>query len=246
MAVQTQEAQVVGVRDLSPLVRELTLSPLEWKVSFKPGQWVSLHLPVGQHPPLLRAYSMAEPQSASGHLVLVFDRVPQGLGSGYLFTLKTGDKVLLAGPYGKFVMPEPLTQDLLMVTRYTGIVPIHCMVKHLFAGVHSGSGHAPEVSSKNITLVYGSPNPQEFIYHGEFVALATRHSTFRYVPLLLGGDGHTENDAQPLIDAIRPLVKDRRDLLPMVSGIKAFVLPLRAYFAELGYGRKEIRHETYN
>ncbi len=239
MAVETQEAQVVGVRDLSPLVRELTLLPLERKVTFKAGQWISLHLPVGQRPPLLRAYSMAEPQSASGHLVLAFDRVPRGLGSGYLFTLKTGDRVVLAGPYGKFVMPEPLTQDLLLVARYTGIVPIRCMIKHLFAGTHSGGGCVPEVIQKSITLVYGSPNAQEFIYHSEFVELASRHSTFRYIPLPLG-------DSQPVIEAIRPLMKERRDLLPMMSGIKAFVHPLRTYFAELGFGRKEIRHETYD
>jgi phenol hydroxylase P5 protein len=189
---------------------------------------------------------MAEPQSSSDHLVLAFDRVPQGLGSGYLFTLNPGDKVVLAGSYGKFVMPEPLTQDLLLVARYTGIVPIRCMIKHLFAGAHSGGGHVTEVAQRNITLVYVSPNPQEFIYHGEFVELASQHSTFRYIPLPPGEDGHTENDGQPVIEAIRPLVKGRRDLLPMISGIKAFVYPLRAYFAAMGFGRKEIRHETYD
>jgi ferredoxin-NADP reductase len=189
---------------------------------------------------------MAEPQSASGHLVLAFDRVPQGLGSGYLFTLKTGDKVLLAGPYGKFVLPEPLTQNLLMVARYTGIVPIHCMLKHLFARAHSGGGPDPEVSQRNVTLVYDSSHPQEFIYHDEFVALASRHRRFRYMPLSIEGDRTTKDDSRFMIESIRPLVKDRRDLLPMVSGIKAFVQPLRIYFAELGFGRKEIRHETYD
>jgi ferredoxin-NADP reductase len=237
--VQTQEAQVTEVRDLSPLVRELTLMPLGWEVSFKPGQWVSLHLPVGQHPPLLRAYSLAEPQSVSGHLVLAFDRVPRGLGSGYLFTLKTGDKVVLAGPYGKFVLPEPLTQDLLLIARYTGIVPIRCMLKYLFAGAYDGDGPVPAEVQRNITLVYGSPHSEEFIYHREFVGLASRYSAFRYMPFPLG-------DSQPVVEAIGPLVKGRRDLLPMVSGIKAFVHPLRTYLTELGFGRKEIRHETYD
>ena len=92
MAVETQRAEVMSIRDLSPSVRELILSPLEHKISFKPGQWISLHLPVGEHPPLVRAYSMAEPQSPTGCLVLAFDRVPKGLGSGYLFMLKEGDK----------------------------------------------------------------------------------------------------------------------------------------------------------
>lgn len=246
MAVQTQEAQVVGVRDLSPSVRELTLSPLAWKVSFKPGQWISLHLPVGRHPPLLRAYSLAEPESVSGNLVLAFDRVPQGLGSGYLFALKTGDKVVLAGPYGKFLIPESLTQDLLFIARYTGIVPAHCMIKHLFAGELRGGNHLAEAIQKKSTLVYCAPNEQESIYHDEFVNLATRHSIFHYVPVVLSGIEHAEGDHRPVIETIAPLVEGRRDLLPMISGTKAFVQPLRTYFTDLGFGRKEIRHETYD
>ncbi|HET8580464.1 MAG TPA: FAD-binding oxidoreductase, partial [Nitrospiraceae bacterium] len=85
MAQPTQQAQVVSVRSLSPTVRELVLSPLERKIFFRPGQWVSLQLPVGEHPPLVRAYSMAEPEASSGHLVLALDHVPNGVGSGYLF-----------------------------------------------------------------------------------------------------------------------------------------------------------------
>jgi ferredoxin-NADP reductase len=236
MAVQIQQAQVVDVRQLSPLVRQLTLLPLEWEVSFKPGQWVSLHLPVGQRPPLLRAYSMAEPESSTGHIVLVFDRVPQGLGSGYLFTLQEGDKIALAGPYGKFVLPEQLNQDLLMIARYTGIVPAHCMIKHLLA----------TEQSTNVMLVYAGPKPQELIYHDEFAVLASRHQGFRYLPVLLGGDVNTGEDYKPMMETIDSLIGCRRDVLPMICGVKSFVHPLRTYFIELGFGRRELRYEIYD
>ena len=236
MTVQTQQAQVVRIRQLAPQVRELTLLPSEWKVSFKPGQWVSLHLPIGQRPPLLRAYSMAEPESTTGTLVLVFDRVPQGAGSGYLFRLQERDMVLMAGPYGRFAPPEPLTQDLLLIARYTGIVPLHCIIKHLFAN---------EVSTK-IMLVYGGPSQQELIYHDEFVELASRHHSFHYVPILLSGNGNRGEDYQRVMEAIRLLVRGRRDVFPMICGTQSFVHPLRTYFAELGFGKKEVRHETYD
>lgn len=236
MAVETKQAEVLRVRSLSPSVRELILSPLGHRVSFKPGQWISLHLPVGQRPPLIRAYSMAEPQSASGHLVLVFDRVPQGLGSRYLFTLKEGDKVLMVGPYGKFVLPEPLTQDLLLIGRYTGIVPLHCMIKHLFTC---------QVTQR-VTLVYGAPGREDLIYHDEFSRLATIHDIFRYAPTLLGGDKHTEGEVRPEIEVVASMFEGRRDFLPMICGVKAFVNPLRAYFTERGFGRREMRHEIYD
>src|SRR5439155_10878377 len=122
MGEPTQRANVTRARMLSPPVRELVLMPLESKITFKAGQWVSLKLPVGERQPLTRAYSMAEPESSSGELVLVFDRVPGGLGSGYLSSIQEGDDLVLAGPYGNFTVPLPLTIDLVLVARFTGIV----------------------------------------------------------------------------------------------------------------------------
>jgi ferredoxin-NADP reductase len=236
MAVQTQQAKVMSVRQLTSHVRELTILPLEWKLTFKPGQWVSLHLPIGQHPPLLRAYSIAEPESTTGNIVLVFDRVPQGLGSGYLFRLRERDHLLMAGPYGRFAIPEPLTQDLLMIARYTGIVPIHCIIKHLFAN---------KVPTR-IMLVYSGPSQQELIYHAEFLDLASRHDTFHYAPIILSGDGSRGEDYRPVMEAVRLLIGGGRNVFPMICGIQSFVRPLRTYFTELGFGKKDIRHETYD
>jgi NAD(P)H-flavin reductase len=90
------------------------LRPIEHPLSFKPGQWISLQLPVGDHPPLNRAYSLAEPPSTAGHLTLVFDHVPGGKGSGYLASLKPGERIPLSGPYGHFVLPDSAPQHLLI------------------------------------------------------------------------------------------------------------------------------------
>lgn len=235
MAEPTQEAAVLRVRLLSPSVREMVLAPLEQKISFKPGQWVSLKLPVGEHPPLNRAYSMAEPESASGHLVLAFDRVSHGLGSEYLFTMKEGDRVVLSGPYGHFVVPDPLTKDLVFIARYTGIVPIRCVLKQLFS--------TPPF--RDVTLIYGGPSRTELIYHDEFTALAAAQRNFHYVPTILNrqeADGESRSEAE----IVASLFGNRRDVFPMICGLKAFVRPLRTYFTERGFERRELRHETYD
>lgn len=235
MAQPTQQARVKSIRPLSPTVRELVLSPLDWTLSFKPGQWVSLKLPVGEHQPLNRAYSMAEPEAASGHLVLAFDRVSHGLGSEYLFTLKEGDHVVLSGPYGNFVVPDPLTKDLVFIARYTGIVPIRCIIKHLFAAPHP----------RKVSLIYGAPAHAELIYHDEFTALAATHPNFHYVSTILNRqEGGSES--RPEAEIVASLFGDRRDVFPMICGVKAFVRPLRAHFTERGFGRRELQHETYD
>jgi ferredoxin-NADP reductase len=102
MAEPTQTATVLSVTDLTPHVRQLIVKPQTTKISFQPGQWVSLTLPVGQKPPLNRAYSMATPALPTGELTLVFDRVPGGLGSNYLYRLTSGDELSFSGPVWTF------------------------------------------------------------------------------------------------------------------------------------------------
>ena len=236
MAQARQQAEVLSVRDLAPRVRELILSPLEQKISFRPGQWISLQLPVGKKPPLVRAYSMAEPEMHIGHLVLVFDRVPEGVGSGYLYTLKEGDKVVISGPHGKFVVPEPLPAELLLIGRFTGIVPLRCIIKDLLN----------QEQRPRITLVYSAARQMDLIYDEEFIALNEHDDTFRYTHLLFGGDAHAPEEHLPEIEVIASLLEGRRDFLPMVCGVREFIEPLRNYFRKLGFERRQIRHEIYD
>jgi len=236
MAEPTQRAKVMRARMLSPTVRELVVVPLESKISFKPGQWVSLKLPVGERPPLTRAYSMAEPESSSGELVLVFDRVPGGVGSGYLSSVKEGDELILAGPYGNFTVPRPLTVDLVLVARFTGIVPIRCILRDLFEGT----------VSCHVTLIYGTPTQMERIYHDELQEMAGRHKAFRYLPTVVDGSGPAGEERRSESEILASLWQGRKDFLPMVCGTKAFIRPLKTYLSELGFGRKEAKFETYD
>jgi ferredoxin-NADP reductase len=234
MAELTQPATVLSITDLTPHVRQLVLLPKIRKIVFQPGQWVSLQLPVGIKPPLNRAYSLAEPPSPTGQLTLVFDRVPDGVGSSYLYGLKTGDELLLSGPYGNFALPHPLDRDLLFTSRYTGLVPIHCILKQLAA-----SGALPQS-----ILISVGPAEDEWLYHNELLALTAQHPSFRYMPVAVNGTDQEVVEAT--LKLIRPLVTGRPKMTPLLSGVKGFVRPLRAYFIEKGYGRKEVKTETYD
>ena len=234
MAELTQPATVLSIMDLTPHVRQLVVLPTIQQVLFQPGQWVSLQLPVGAKPPLNRAYSLAEPPSPTGQLTLVFDRVPNGIGSSYLYGLKPGDELLLSGPYGNFPLPLPLNRELLLVSRYTGLVPIHCLLKHL-----ATSGALPEA-----TLIAIGPAEEELLYHEELLGLAVQHPSFRYMPVAVNGTDQEVVEAT--VKLLRPLVTGRLKVTPLLSGTRAFVRPLRAYLMEAGYDRKEVKAETYN
>lgn len=234
MAEFIQSATVLSVNDLTPHVRQLVLLPTVQKIAYQPGQWVSLKLPVGKQPPLNRAYSMAAPATESGELTLVLDRVPGGVGSGYLYTLKPGDEVPLSGPYGNFVLPPRLDRELIMVARYTGLVPIRCLLKQLYA----------QRQTAPILLIAVAPAEEELLFHQELLTLAVTHPGFRYLPLVAAGGEQQGVDLT--LSMLRPLIEDAPKVIPMLCGTKGFVSPLRAYFTEAGYDRKEVKTETYD
>ena len=234
MAELTQPATVLSVTDLTPHVRQLVVLPKIQRVLFQPGQWVSLKLPVGPKPPLNRAYSLAAPGTASGELTLVLDRVIGGLGSGYLYQLKPGDKIQLSGPYGNFTIPKQLDRELLCIARFTGLVPIRCMLKQLYSQRQTGS----------VLLIVVAPEENELFFHQELLTLAVTRPGFRYLPLVAAGGEQQGVDLT--LSMLRPLIDNAPKVIPMLCGTKGFVRPLRAYFVEAGYDRKEVKIETYD
>lgn len=234
MAEPTQPATVLSVTDLTPHVRRLVVKPQTTKLSFQPGQWVSLKLPVGPKPPLNRAYSIADPAPPNGELTLVFDRVPGGLGSNYLYQLTSGDELSLSGPYGHFVLPQTLGRELVMIARYTGLVPIRCILKQVFLS----NVQIPTL------LIAVAPNEGEVLFHQEWLTLAMQHASFRYLPLIAQ---HGEAEAvEKTLPMLTSLIKEQPKVIPLLCGTKAFVRPLRSYLMEHGYDRKEVKIETYD
>jgi ferredoxin-NADP reductase len=234
MAEFTQAATVLSVNDLTSHTRQLVLLPTVQTIVFKPGQWVSLKLPVGATPPLNRAYSMAVPGTPSGELTVIFDRVPGGVGSNYLYALKPGDVIHLSGPYGNFTLPQQLDRDLLFVARYTGLVPIRCMLKQLYA----------QRQTDTVLLIAVAPAEDEFLFHQELLTVAVTYPTFRYLSLVASeGEQQAVDLVRPML---RPLIEKAPKMIPMLCGTKGFVRPLRAYLVEAGYDRKEVKIETYD
>lgn len=238
MPLPTQTTRLEAIRPLSPRVREFHLAPPPEPIHFLPGQWISLQLPVGEKPPLVRAYSLAEPEDPSGRLVLALDLVPGGLGSGYLFSLAPGAEITFSGPLGNFVLPDPLDREILFVARYTGIVPVRCILRDLSA----------RPLPVPITLVYGGPEREELIYHDEFLAYAAREPRFGYLPILREPDPTWDGPVGEEIDLVRAGVAGRpRDYRPMIVGVRTFTQPLRAFFREeIGFDRREVVVEHYD
>ncbi|MBX3237050.1 MAG: hypothetical protein KF814_12935 [Nitrospiraceae bacterium] len=232
MSEQAQLAEIRSVTTLTTHTRQLILRPIERPLSFQPGQWISLQLPIGDRPPLNRAYSLAAPPSDNGDLCLVFDHVPDGLASTYLCGLQPGARFPFSGPYGRFVLPELQGKRLLLLGRYSGLVPLRCMIRAM----------ADRQNLPRTTLIAHAPSPDEHLYHEEFTALAKTNPNFTYEAVVNEPAGTLDGT----LAKVRQLVNGDRACVPMIAGIRAFAHPLRELFLELGFDRKEVKLETYD
>jgi ferredoxin-NADP reductase len=236
MPAQTQTTVIERTTLLAPEVKEIVLRSPEAPIAFEPGQWISLHLPVGEKPPLVRAYSLARPVDSSGSLTLCFDRVPGGLGSEYLFGRQVGDPITVAGALGHFKLPEPWETDLAFAARFTGIVPFRCMLLAL----------QDRPLPHRIHLVYGARCEEELIYHAEFQALVARDPNFDYHPTLMEPSAGWTGAVGPELELLDRAAPAWLPFHPMVCGVREFTRPARDFFQEMGFERRAVRVENYD
>jgi NAD(P)H-flavin reductase len=224
-------------RVIAPEVYLLRLGPVSPPQTWLPGQWASLHLPVGPHPPLVRAYSLAAPADGSGVMDLVFDVVDGGMGTEYLAALKPGDHIEMAGIYGKFVLPDPMPRHILFAARHTGIVPVRCIVESLKA----------MPNPPRVTLVQGAGQPEWLLYRDEFTALAKSQGWFSYYPTVLTPGGLWDGTEGDELALLRALPETETPYTPMLSGVRAFTQSVRAYYTgERGLERRAVKVENFD
>jgi CDP-4-dehydro-6-deoxyglucose reductase, E3 len=166
MPFQSFQATVDRVRDLTHDVRELGVRLREPKdIQFKAGQFISFDLtPPGGERLMIRPYSIASPPNESDRITLVFNRVPRGRGSTYLFNLREGDAVAFEGPQGSFYLRERM-RNVLLVATGTGLAPIRSMLLDLVDNGYAGTA----------TLYWGLRSQRDVYYQQEFEALAARY-----------------------------------------------------------------------
>src|SRR6266545_2798414 len=172
MPLQRFRATVCRVHDLTHDVREIDLRLVEpLQIAFKAGQFVSFE--VGRNEKqqeLIRPYSIASPPSSPEFITLLFNLVPGGPGSTYLFSLKEGDETQFKGPAGSFRLRDDPARDHLFVATGTGIAPIRSMLLALFEKQRSGSA----------TLFWGLRTQRDLYYQDELEAWTRAHPKFSF------------------------------------------------------------------
>lgn len=142
-------------------------------------QFNLLQLEAGTTEPSNRAYSLAS-APAEKELLKFTIRIatpprgkvdaPPGIGSSYVFNLKTGEQVTLSGPYGEFFVKDT-DREMCFIGGGAGMAPMRSHIRHLLL---------TEKTHREITFWYGARSKQEMFYHEEFSELAEKYPNFSY------------------------------------------------------------------
>lgn len=215
--MQTFRAEVSAIRSLTHDVGEIELMLLEPSaMRFTPGQFVSFEIQCEDGLSATRAYSIASPASRTGAIALLLNRVPSGVGSGYLFALRAGDVTTFKGPTGSFTLRDG-TRDLLFVATGTGIAPFRSMLWSL----------ADAGSSRAVTLLWGLRAERDLYYQDELERLRSLLPRFSFTTTLSRPDGGWPGAVGRVSPLIETRVANVRNLDVFLCGNGAMIRDVR-------------------
>jgi ferredoxin-NADP reductase len=232
---------------------------------FAAGQFVSAVAEDDNGKQQTRAYSIAS--AAHGNRFdLCVNRVAGGFFSNHLADLpdlSVGASIHIHGPYGHFILREPITDSILVATG-TGVAPMRGFTQWLFPE------DGPDRSEgKQIWLIYGTRHESELYYREEFEALARRKPNFHYLPTLsrapeswTGLRGYVQDHMARIIEeraarlgqplpvpppdpALAP-ADLKFDIHTYICGLNNMVAGVRERLAGFGWHRKQIVFERYD
>ena len=169
--------------------KDIDVAP-EYRADWEKFGFFNLH---SSNPvPTIRAYSMASYPGEKGIIKLnvriatpPFDRsVPRelgpkllpvnpGIGSSYVFTRKPGDKVMISGPYGEFLLPEndPIEHEYIFVGGGAGMAPLRSHIMQLFKTLKTG---------REVHYFYGARALVEAFYLEDFAQIEKEFPNFHF------------------------------------------------------------------
>jgi len=130
-----------------------------------------------------RAYSLANRPEDRGRVVLLIrlalppptvEGAPPGVVSSYLFGLRPGDSVEVAGPYGEFAARES-EREMVFIGGGVGMAPLRAII---FDQLQTRG------TKRRMSFWYGARSRIDLFYHAEFEALRNQYGNFSWTAAL--------------------------------------------------------------
>lgn len=233
--------KVIKIENETALSRRFWIQVPELEsFDFKPGQFVTLDLPIHeQKNKRWRSYSIASAPDGTNVFELIIVLLEGGLGTNYLFNhVNIGSEILLRGPQGKFTLPEPLQEDVYLICTGTGIAPFRSMVHYL---------HNHKMPHQHIHLIFGCRKKEDGLYINELKALELEEPGFSFHPCYSREEVIPEGAHKGYVHPVYELLTDqgKKPAKFFLCGWKNMIDEAKERILAMGYDRKAIHLELY-
>jgi len=233
-----RQAIIIDIVDESPAVKRFYFKfPETEQFDFKPGQFVMIDLPIDSKI-TNRSYSIASAPGNDNVFELIIVLNPTGIGTPHMWeNFQIGDAVPVAGPLGKFTLPEQINNDLCLIATGTGIAPLRSMLHHIIN---------QNIPHKNIYLIFGCRTTQDILYKLEMEELTSEYPYFSFIPVLsrpnedwTGAHGYVHH-------VYEQIFADKRPATFYLCGWKNMIMEARERLTAMGYDKSQIKFELYD
>ena len=205
--------------------------------NFIPGQFVMASIPgfnTDKGIPIKRAFSIAS-KPKDNQIELCIECKNTGGFSEKIFSMKVGDKIIMVGPYGKFILNSDLSKNSVFLAAGVGIAPLMCMIRH---SIHNnGSG--------KLLLLYSFREVNDFAYREELDKY-TKKGNFKIVPFLTTKNNVKWNNERGRIDEerIRKYITDINSEFYICGG-NEFNQEMSQLLQNIGVDKQRIHKEAF-
>ncbi|WP_153795943.1 ferredoxin--NADP reductase [Foetidibacter luteolus] len=236
-----QTGKVIRIEDATHNTKRFWIElPEMSSFDFKPGQFVTLDLPIHeQKNKRWRSYSIASWPDGTNVIELVIVLLEGGLGTTYLFNeVSVGSELTLRGPQGVFILPQTIEKDLFFICTGTGIAPFRSMAHYI--QLHN-------IPHRNIYLIFGCRLLCDNLYGPELRELEKKLEGFKYLPTYSRepetntevARGYVHRIYEDLINGSKPEANF------FLCGWKNMIDDAKRNIISLGYDKKDIHQELY-
>jgi len=189
LSVRQFQTEVVGLRDLTYDIKEVTLKLLEPEaIEFTAGQFVQFEVPAYEltREPVYRAYSIASDPSDNGRIQLNIRLVPNGICTTYVHKhLKEGERITINGPHGDFYLRDT-DREIVFIAGGSGMAPIRSILFDM----------AAKGSKRTAAYYFGAKAKRDLFLVEEMKEFEKRLASFSFVPALSSPDPEDNWDGQ--------------------------------------------------
>jgi Na+-transporting NADH:ubiquinone oxidoreductase subunit F len=201
--------------------------------------------------PIFRAFSMANHPAEGNRVMLnvriatppppLWNDVPPGLASSYIFNLKPGDKVTISGPYGEFFIKES-EREMVYIGGGAGMAPMRSHLFHLFETLKTG---------RKVSFWYGARSVREMFYDDHFKQIEKQFPNFSYHVALSDAmeednwTGPTGFIHQVLHDEYLSLHEDPTELEYYMCGPPPMISAVEGMLDNLGVEPEMIAYDSF-